>query len=293
MISVIITAYNVQDFIQDAVRSVLRQTFKDVEIVVVCDKPTDETEILVDEIAEKDSRIRVIKNERNVGAGMSRKVGIEAANGQYVMFLDGDDYYDNENFLQDLYDCAVNPGAQIVSGGVKVLHQDGSWDATCYGNTIVEGTDKVMRFWGNRTVYLVNRLIDKRLFEQIPYSPRRYVEDTPVIIPMLYIANKVAYIDNIGYVYRMRGESLTHTTNRIKNVIFRGLCWCDLMEFFSANDSSIIEMSNMKGFLYNIIKTLNSDNVDMEQIQPYIVEYAELWARLNRIISIEQVAFKI
>lgn len=293
MISVIITAYNVQDFIQDAVRSVLRQTFKDVEIVVVCDKPTDETEILVDEIASKDSRIRVIKNERNVGAGMARKVGIEAANGQYVMFLDGDDYYDNETFLQDLYDCAVNTGAQIVSGGVKVLHQDGSWDATCYGNTIVEGTDKVMRFWGNRTVYLVNRLINKRLFEQIPYSPRRYVEDTPVIIPMLYIANKVAYIDNIGYVYRMRGEFLTHTTNRIKNVIFRGLCWCDLMEFFSANDSSIIEMSNMKGFLYNIIKTLNSDNVEMEQIRPYIVEYAELWARLNRIISIEQVAFKI
>ena len=60
MISVIITAYNVQDFIQDAVRSVLRQTFKDVEIVVVCDKPTDETEILVDDIAEKDSRIRVV-----------------------------------------------------------------------------------------------------------------------------------------------------------------------------------------------------------------------------------------
>ena len=88
-------------------------------------------------------------------------------------------------------------------------------------------------------------------------------------------------------------QRTTHTTNRIKNVIFRGLCWCDLMEFFSANDSSIIEMSNMKGFLYNIIKTLNSDNVDMEQIQPYIVEYAELWARLNRIISIEQVAFKI
>lgn len=55
----------------------------------------------------------------------------------------------------------------------------------------------------------------------------------------------------------------------------------------------IIEMSNMKSFIYNIIKTLNSDNVEMEQIRPYIVEYAELWARLNRIISIEQVAFKI
>ena len=68
MISVIITAYNVEDFIQDAVRSVLEQTYKNVEIIVVCDKPLDNTEKIVDELAEKDDRIRVIKNEVNVGA---------------------------------------------------------------------------------------------------------------------------------------------------------------------------------------------------------------------------------
>ena len=76
MISVIITAYNVEDYISDSIKSVLEQTYKNVEIIVVCDNPIDNTEKIVDELAEKDSRIRVINNERNVGAGMSRKVGI-------------------------------------------------------------------------------------------------------------------------------------------------------------------------------------------------------------------------
>ena len=76
MISVIITAYNVEDFISDSIKSVLEQTYKNVEIIVVCDKPLDNTEKIVDELAQKDDRIRVIKNEVNVGAGMARKLGI-------------------------------------------------------------------------------------------------------------------------------------------------------------------------------------------------------------------------
>lgn len=86
MISVIITAYNVEDFISDSIKSVLEQTYKNVEIIVVCDKPLDHTEKIVDELAQKDDRIRVIKNEVNVGAGMARKLGIEAANGESVSF---------------------------------------------------------------------------------------------------------------------------------------------------------------------------------------------------------------
>ena len=86
MISVIITAYNVEDYISDSIKSVLEQTYKNVEIIVVCDKPLDNTEQIVDELAQKDDRIRVINNEVNVGAGMARKLGIEAANGEYVTF---------------------------------------------------------------------------------------------------------------------------------------------------------------------------------------------------------------
>ena len=86
MISVIITAYNVEDYISDSIKSVLEQTYKNVEIIVVCDKPIDNTEKIVDELAQKDDRIRVIKNEVNVGAGMARKLGIEAANGESVSF---------------------------------------------------------------------------------------------------------------------------------------------------------------------------------------------------------------
>ena len=62
MISVIITAYNVEDYISDSIKSVLEQTYKNVEIIVVLDKPIDNTEKIVDELAQKDDRIRVIKN---------------------------------------------------------------------------------------------------------------------------------------------------------------------------------------------------------------------------------------
>lgn len=126
MISVIITAYNVEDYISDSIKSVLEQTYKNVEIIVVCDKPLDNTEKIVDELAQKDDRIRVIKNEVNVGAGMARKLGIEAANGEFVTFLDGDDYFYGKTYLEELRMNAEETGADIVSGGVIIMREDGS-----------------------------------------------------------------------------------------------------------------------------------------------------------------------
>lgn len=292
MISVIITAYNVEDYISDSIKSVLEQTYKNVEIIVVCDKPLDNTEKIVDELAQKDDRIRVIKNEVNVGAGMARKLGIEAANGEFVTFLDGDDYFYGKTYLEELRMNAEETGADIVSGGVIIMREDGSWDATGYGNVVLEGIDKVVKFWGSRTVYMVSRIIRRKLFEQHTYSPRRYVEDTLIIIPLLYLANKVSYINSVGYAYRMNNQSLTHTCDRVKNIIYKGLCWCDLMDFFAAHEPSILDICSQRGFLYNILKTLNSDSIDFDKIKPYANEYAELWARMNKIFSIESVSFK-
>ena len=292
MISVIITAYNVEDYISDSIKSVLEQTYKNVEIIVVCDKPLDNTEKIVDELAQKDDRIRVIKNEVNVGAGMARKLGIEAANGEFVTFLDGDDYFYGKTYLEELRMNAEETGADIVSGGVIIMREDGSWDATGYGNVVLEGIDKVCKFWGARTVYMVSRIIRRKLFEQHPYSPRRYVEDTLIIIPLLYLANKVSYINSVGYAYRMQNQSLTHTSDRVKNIIYKGLCWCDLMDFFAEHEPSILDICSQRGFIYNILKTLNSDSIDFDKIKPYINEYAELWARMNKIFSIESVSFK-
>lgn len=291
MISIVITAYNVEKYIAQSIRSATEQTHDDIEVVVVLDKPTDGTESIVKAIAAEDERVRVIENAENVGAGLSRRYGIKEAKGEYILLLDGDDFL-RPTFIADLYTMACATDADIVSGGIEVLHEDGVRDITLYGQRVTEGYDKVTKFWGERIVFMNNKLIRRTLHEKVPYCHRRYIEDTPVIIPQLYFANKVAYVDNAGYVYRMQPNSLTHTTNKIKDVIFKGLCWCDLMDFFNKNDPKFFEHFPLKNFIVQTLQCLNKTELTPDNLNPYGNEWAELMMRLFNIIDVTGIDFK-
>lgn len=281
--AIVITAYNVERDIEQSVASALNQTEK-CEVIVVEDKSTDGTL----DILRRIKGITLLENSENVGAGLSRRRGIDYANAEYVMTLDGDDYIDLD-FVKRLLARADATGADIVSGGVKILKEDGSWDATSYGNCVTEGRDKVAKFWGERIVFMNNKIIRKEICNKVPYSDRRYIEDTPTIIPMMFFANKVAYTDTIGYTYRMRKDSLTHTTNIIKDVVFKGLCWIDLYEFFMKHDQGMFEAVNVKGFIVNIIGTLNKIHVTPEMVAPFEKEWHEFTMRLLNVIEITNI----
>ena len=90
MVSVIVTAYNVEAWIEEALHSVFNQSFPEIEVIVVEDCSTDNTRDVLAGIA--DSRLRVLYNRENMGAGASRRRGIEAARGEYILLLDGDDW---------------------------------------------------------------------------------------------------------------------------------------------------------------------------------------------------------
>lgn len=291
MVSIVITAYNVAEYIEQSVRSALEQTHEDIEVIVVLDKPTDGTEAIVRGIATTDARVRVIENTENVGAGLSRRRGINEANGEYILLLDGDDFL-RPTFIADLYSKAEETGADIVSGGIEILHEDGVRDITLYGERVTEGYDKVTKFWGERIVFMNNKLIRRELHEKVPYCHRRYIEDTPVIIPQLWYANKVAYVDNAGYVYRMQPNSLTHTTNPVKDVIFKGLCWCDIYEFFEKNDNNFFDVLDVKGYIARLFDSLATLEMSEESISPYLDDWAELTRRLFRACAVTRVNFR-
>lgn len=239
-ISVIITAWNVEDYIRQAIESCVNSDYRDLEIIVVDDCSTDGSLKIIDEFRAKDERVQVIQNEINCGAGMSRSIGVENATGEYVIFLDGDDWL-NSDFIKSLVEGAEKTDADIVSGGIVIRRLDGSYDATSYGNTICEGLDKITKFWGEKIVFMNNKLIKRTLFDKVPYCKRRFVEDTPTIIPQLYLANKVAYVDNIGYNYRMQNNSLTHKASPIKYAVYRCLCAQDIISFFEEHDKEILK----------------------------------------------------
>ena len=279
MLSVVITAYNVEPYIEKAIKSCLQQTHKELECVVVEDCSTDSTADIISRIAQSDKRVRVIKNKSNEGAGASRRKGIEASVGEYILLLDGDDWIEPD-FIEALYKKAMESGAEIVSGGIKVVHDDGAWEATSYGNCITEGAEKVTRFWGEKVVFMNNKLIHRRLHEKVPYCQRRFIEDTPTIIPQLYFANKVAYVDNVGYNYRMQHNSLTHKASAFKYALFRALCAEDLITFFEQHDKEYIKTIPLVLGYSQLIKKIKELNPTKETITPYQEEWIEFTTSL-------------
>ena len=284
MVSVVITAYNVGPFIAQAIESVLGQTYKDIECVIVEDCSTDDTIAEIKRASIGDGRVRMVQNSENMGAGVSRRRGIEAANGDYILLLDGDDWIEPD-FIEALYRRAVESGAEIVSGGIKVVHGDGAWEATSYGNCVAEGCEKVTKFWGERVVFMNNKLISRKLHQEVPYCQRRFIEDTPTIIPLLYLANKVAYIDNIGYNYRMQEGSLTHNASPFKYALFRALCAEDLISFFEKHDREYIKLIPLGLSYTRLIEQIKRLNPTKEMIEPYKDEWIEFTTAMIRRIG--------
>jgi glycosyltransferase involved in cell wall biosynthesis len=279
MISIIITAYNVEKFLQQTIESCINQTFKDIEIIVVEDCSTDSTLSIINNLMEKDERIRLIQNKINCGAGQSRRNGLDNAKGEYFLLLDGDDYIEN-NFIEELYNTAINTDADIVSGGIKILKPNEEMNITSYGNVVTEGHDKVIKFWKEKVVFMNNKLIRTSLHQKVPYCTRRFVEDTPVIIPMLWYANKVVYIDNPGYVYRMQDLSLTHQASPLKWGIFRSLCIMDLIDFFKEHDKEFIKILNLNYNLMQQVHIIKSLNPTIDEIKKYEDGWMELSLKL-------------
>lgn len=291
--SIVITAYNVEQYIAKSISSAMQEGVG--EIIIVEDKSTDNTLNIIKQIKEDnktDIDIIIVENKENVGAGLSRRYGIEKCKNEYILLLDGDDYLD-KGFVKELLDKAKETNADIVSGGIKIIKEDGTWTAESYGTCVIEGNEKVSRFWGERIVFMNNKIIRKKLYDLVPYNHRRFVEDTPTIIPILWYANKTAYIDNIGYNYVMRSNSLTHTTNTIKDVIYKGLCWLDLMDFFLEKDKTIFNYVDIPGYIKNLLTIMNNiKTFDPAEINKYKDDWIEFTTRFFSLISIHNINFK-
>lgn len=120
LFSVLIPAYNAAAFVRQAVESVLGQTERDLEVIVVDDGSTDGTAEIVDSIAHSDERVRLIRNKENEGAAFSRNVAIDAACGQWIALLDADDWYDHDR-LKILLRIANRYDADMVADNMHFI----------------------------------------------------------------------------------------------------------------------------------------------------------------------------
>ena len=112
LVSIIIPVYNVEKYLAECIESVLKQTYQNIEILLIDDGSPDNSGKICDEYEEKDSRVRVIHKE-NGGVSSARNVGLEQANGEYITFIDSDDFV-SESYIEELYIALENGNSDLA-----------------------------------------------------------------------------------------------------------------------------------------------------------------------------------
>jgi len=223
-ISIIVPVYNVELYLEKCIESIINQTYTNIEIILVDDGATDSSGNICDLYSKKDSRIKVI-HKRNGGLSDARNVGIEKAVGQYLMFVDSDDYID-KTMCEKLYnalkkqktDMAMCDIVSVDINGNKVQHMNGK--SPIIGNEL--NIDEIFNKFSDRDYwYFVvawNKLYHKKLFEKVRYPFGKIHEDEFVFHHLLDICKTVAIVPECLYHYVQRENSIVNSKKTIKSL---------------------------------------------------------------------------
>ncbi|WP_051145378.1 glycosyltransferase [Butyrivibrio fibrisolvens] len=212
-ISVIVPVYNVEKYVIKCVDSIINQTYKNLEIILVDDGSTDTSGEICDEYQKKDDRIKVFHTE-NRGLSCARNYGIKQATGEYIAFLDSDDYVYG-SYIEDLYGLCKECGADIAQCDfIFVLEDSAMLKEQIYNKVeIITGKEAVIRCCKqpNAVKYNVawNKLYKKKLFDDLQYPEGRIHEDEFTSYKLFFKADKVAVTSKYLHCYVQRKDSIT------------------------------------------------------------------------------------
>ena len=231
MISIIVPVYNVEKYLDDCIKSILRQTFKNLEIILVDDGSTDKSGEICDAWAAKDNRIKVI-HKKNGGTSDSRNHGTAVASGEYIYFLDSDDFM-SANWLEILYTKAKETDADIVKGGIHYVLDSPDLNISCenievYKSIAFKNEESLLPY--HFLVRLIdhegyncvtNQLTKAYLYKRCPFPSGRSNEDHSIYFELLKYVKKIVLIPQCGLYYRQRATSIAHvkSDNLIANMV--------------------------------------------------------------------------
>ena len=212
-ISVIVPIYGIEKELPRCIDSIIAQTYKDLEIILVDDGSPDHCGEICDAYAKKDSRIKVL-HDPNGGLSDARDHGIDAATGKYLGFVDGDDYIEPEMY-EKLHEALVKNDAEIsvcrfrYVGGLEERNREISiTDEVISGKKILLEKRASDHPWG--WGYAWNKLYKREVFSELRYPVGKAFEDDFIVHKLFWDVERVACISYIGYNYIQRTTSITH-----------------------------------------------------------------------------------
>lgn len=223
------SAYNAEKTITKAIKSVLNQTHFNLELIIVNDCSTDST---LDKIKEfNDSRIIIVNNQNNLGAGMARRIGLSKITGDYVTFIDSDDYIEPEMY-KTYVNYILNYNADIIAGGyIAETDQNKIISVIVPEFRLDFGEDRFKPNSKDTKRFLYTTFTKACLWDKVKYNHRRYIEDTPTAYKLVYFSKSILNIPYAGYHYVQYSTSLIHTATKFKNAVYYCLAVKDNIEF--------------------------------------------------------------
>lgn len=217
-VSIIIPIYRAEKYIRKCLDSFFNQTLKEIEIILIDDLGGDNSIKIAEEYAQKDSRIKIIYNETNLGEGRSRNVGIENAKGEYIAFADPDDWVDLD-FYEKLYEEAKKQDYDIVkSERIKIYPDDNNKkEFQKVLNKLIKRQMKAGLPYFLLFTYEHTTAIFKRNYiieNNVKYSNIRNGPDNIFLLQASFYAKSLSLIDNTYYYYRIIKSSVTHQIDK-------------------------------------------------------------------------------
>lgn len=217
LVSVIIPAYNIEDYIGRCLDSIISQTYKNLEIIVVDDGSRDHTGEILDNYAKKDRRIKVIHKE-NGGVSSARNKGIEAAEGDYIGFIDGDDLIESEMY-KTLVDLLEEENADIAHCGYQMVFPDRIDYYHNTGKKKIQTTEEGLKDLLSGEMIepgLVNKIYKKELIKNCRLDETVKInEDLLMNYQLFKLSQKSVYYDITPYSYMIRSSSATGANSLI------------------------------------------------------------------------------
>ncbi len=251
-VSVIVPVYNVEEYLPKCLDSIINGTFKDIEIIVVNDGSTDGSSKILEDYKKKDKRIVVI-NKENGGLGSARNKGLEKASGEYISFIDSDDWIDKD-MLEKMYDKAIREKLDIIVCSYKNIY--------CNKEEIYTIPDKIIndtmqhknsRIFNTFSAWCKIYKRDFVLQNKVKFVEEKiWYEDFPFSVKLLSMTSKIGIINEPFYNYLIRNNSIMNNSNIIKNL--------DLLVAFD-DVKAFLEKKNCYQEFYHELEYLAIDNI--------------------------------
>ena len=245
-ISIIVPVYNVEQYLENCIESILNQTFKDFELILVDDGSTDNSGKICDIYEKKDSRIKVI-HKNNGGLSSARNAGLDIACGKYIGFVDSDDSI-HPRMYEILYDLIKKYESDISCCNYKKIYdifKDEYENVNSLEVIEMSNIEAIKNLYdkgiGVKLVIACNKLYRKNLFDNIRYKVGRIHEDEFMAHRILYNSKKITYVDNELYYYLQR-EGSTMSKKSYKRKVDALLSKSDRMRF--CNKVGLTSMSD-------------------------------------------------